>query len=102
MLKLDSCSTNRPTAPTAPTPQSAIHENNKKSGTTSMLKLDSCSTNKPSNKKGIKNKQPKQTCDNNDPIPGKWVTSNKRRINYADLNLGIDSNDDSSPPRRCK
>ena len=77
ILTLEDLSTNRPTAPTAPTPQSAIHENNKKSGTMSMLKLDSCSTNKPSNKKGIKNKQPKQTCDNNDPIPGKWVTRNK-------------------------
>ena len=31
------------------------------------------------------------------------MTRNKRRINYADLNLGIDSNDDSSPPpRKCK
>ena len=30
------------------------------------------------------------------------MTRNKRRINYADLNLGIDSNDDSSPPRKRK
>ena len=77
ILTLEDLSTNRPTAPTAPTPQSAIRENNKKSGTMSMLKSDSRNTNKPSNKKGIKNKQPKQTCDNNDPIPGKRVTRNK-------------------------
>ena len=30
------------------------------------------------------------------------MTRNKRCINYADLNLGIDSNDDSSPLRKCK
>ena len=71
ILTLEDLSTNRPTAPTAPTSQPAIRENNKKSGTSSMLKLDSSSINKPSNKKGIKNKQPKQKCDNNDPIPGK-------------------------------
>ena len=70
ILTLEDLSTNRPIAPTAPTPQSTIRENNnKKSGTTSMLKSDIRSTNKPSNKKGIQNKQPKQTCDNNDPIP---------------------------------
>ena len=68
ILTLEDLSTNRPTSPT---PQPAIHENNKKSGTSSMLKLDSRSINKPSNKKGIKNKQNKQMCDNNDPIPGK-------------------------------
>ena len=99
ILTLEDLSTSRPTAPTS---QPAIRENNKKSGTSSMLKSDSRSINKPSNKKGIKNKQPKQKCDNNDPIPGKRVTRNKQRINYADLNLGIDSNDDSSPPRKCK
>ena len=36
ILALEDLSTNRPTAPTAPTPQPAICENNKKSGTISQ------------------------------------------------------------------
>ena len=69
---------------------------------TGSARLDNPSINKPSNKKEKNNKQPKQQCVNTDPTPGKWVTRNKRRINYVDLNLGIDSNDDSSPPRKHK
>ena len=70
ILTLEDLSTNRPIAPTAPTPQSTIRENhNKKLGTTSVLKSDNHSTNKRTNEKGIKNKQPKQTCDNNGPKP---------------------------------
>ena len=102
VLTLEDLSTNRPTAPTAPTSHSAICVNNKKSGTPAVPQSDSRSINKPSNKKGINNKQPKQKCVTNDPTPGKWVTRNKRCINYVDLNLGIDVNDDSSPPRKCK
>ena len=50
ILTLDDLSTNRPVVPTAPTPQSAICENNnKKLGTRSVLKSDNCSTYKPSN-----------------------------------------------------
>ena len=99
VLTLEDLSTNRPTAPTS---HPIICVNNKKSGTLAVPQSDSPSINKPSNKKGINNKQPKQQCFNTDPTPGKWVTRNKRRINCADLNLGIDSNDDSSPPRKCK
>ena len=102
VLTLEDLSTNRPTTPTAPTSHSAICANSKKSGTSAVPQSDSHNINKPSNKKGIKNKQPKQKCDTNDPIPGKQVTRNKRCINYVDLNLGTDSNDDSSPPRKCK
>ena len=36
----------------------------------------------------------------NDPNPTKRTTRNKRRINYADLNLGIESSEESSPPPR--
>ena len=71
--------------------------NNKKSGTPVVPRSDN-----PSNKKGKNSKQPKQQCVNTDPTPGKHVTRNKHRINYVDLNLGIDSNDDSSPPRKHK
>ena len=102
VLTLEDLSTNRPTAPTAPTSHPAIRVNSKKSGMSAVPQSDSHNINKPSNKKGIKNKQTKQKCATNDPIPGKWVTRNKRHINYVDLNLGIDSNDDSSPPRKCK
>ena len=99
VLTLEDLSTNRPTAPTSH-PTKCV--NNKKSGTPALPQSDSHSINKPSNKKGINNKQPKQKCGTNDPTPGKRVTRNKRRINYVDLNLGIDSNDDSSPPRKHK
>ena len=99
VLTLEDLSTNRPTAPTS---HPAICVNNKKSGTPAVPQSDSCSINKPSNKKGINNKQPKQQCVNTDPTLGKRVTRNKRCINYTDLNLGIDSDDDSSPPRKCK
>ena len=34
--------------------------------------------------------------------PTKRTTRNKRRINYADLNLGIESSEESSPPRKRK
>ena len=99
VITLQDLSTNRPTAPTS---HPAMCVNNKKSGTLAVPRLDSPSINKPSNKKGINNKQSKQQCVNTDPTPGKRVTRNKRCINYADLNLGIDSNDDSSPPRKHK
>ena len=99
MLTLEDLSTNRATAPTI---NPAICVNNKKSGTPAMPRSDNPTINKPFNKKGKNNKQPKQQCVNSDPTPGKQVTRNKRCINYTDLNLGIDSNDDSSPPRKCK
>ena len=102
MLTLEDLSTNTPTAPTV---NPAICVNNKKSGTLAVPRSDNPSINKPSNKKGKNNKQPKQPkqqCVNTDPTPGKWVTRNKRHINNADFNLGIDSNDGSSPPRKCK
>ena len=35
-------------------------------------------------------------------MANKHSTRTKRRIHYADLNLGIDSNDDKSPPRKRK
>ena len=38
----------------------------------------------------------------NNAIPTKRSTRNKRRINYADLNLGIESSEESSPPRKRK
>ena len=38
----------------------------------------------------------------NDPIPTKQSTRNKRRINYADLNLGIESSEESSPRENAK
>ena len=38
----------------------------------------------------------------NDLNSNKHITRNKHRVNYADLNLGIDSNDESPPPRKCK
>ena len=38
----------------------------------------------------------------NDPNPTKRTTRNKRCINYADLNLGIESSEESSPPRKRK
>ena len=99
VLTLEDLSTNRPTAPTS---HPAICVNNKNSGTPAVPQSDSHSITKPSNKKGINNKQPKQQCVNTDPTPGKQMTRNKQHINYADLNLGIDSNDNSSPPRKRK
>ena len=99
VLTQEDLSTNRPTAPTV---NPAICVNNKKSGTPAMPQSDNTSINKPSNKKGKNNKQPKQQCVNTDPTPGKCVTRNKRCINYVDLNLGIDSNDNNSLPRKCK
>ena len=99
MLTLEDLSTNRPTDPTI---NPAICVNNKKSGTPAVPQSDNPSINKPSNKKGKNNKQLKQQCVNTDPTPGKHLTRNKRRINYADLNLGIDSNNNSSPPRKHK
>ena len=99
MLTLEDLSTNRPTTPTV---NPATSVKNKKPGTPSVLPSDNPSINKPSNKKGRNNKQPKQQCVNTDPSPGKCVTRTKRRINYVDLNLGIDSNDNSSPPRKHK
>ena len=99
ILTLEDLSTNRPTAPTV---NPAICVNNKKSGTLAVPQSDNPSINKPSNKKGKNNKQPKQQCVNTDPTPGKCVTRKKCHINYAELNLGIDSNNDSSLPRKCK
>ena len=69
---------------------------------TGSARSDNPSINKPSNKKGKNNKQLKQQCVNTDSTPGKCVIRNKLRINYADLNLGIDSNNDSSLPRKHK
>ena len=97
VLTLEDLSTNKPTATTI-NPVPCV--NNKKSGTPAVPRSDKPSTNKPPYKKGKNNKQLEQQCD--DPTPGKCVTRNKRRINYADLSIGIDSNDDSSPPRKCK
>ena len=99
MLTLEDLSTNRLTTPTI---NPATSVKNQKPGTPSVLPSDNPSINKPSNKKGRNNKQPKQQCVNTDPSPGKRVTRTKRCINYGDLNLGIDSNDNSSLPRKCK
>ena len=103
VLTLEDLSTNRPTTPTI-NPTTSVK--NKKPGLLSVLPPDDPSTNKTSSpkkhKKGRNNKQPKQPCVNTDPSLGKCVTRMKRGINYVDLNLGIDSNDDSSPPRKRK
>ena len=99
VLTLEDLSTNRPAAPTS---HPTICVNIKKSGTLAVPRSDNPIINKPSNKKGINNKQPEQQCVNTDPTPGKWVTRNKQCINYADLNVGINSNDDCSPPRKHK
>ena len=35
-------------------------------------------------------------------MPVQHTTRTKKCVNYVDLNLGIDSSDDKSPPRKCK
>ena len=103
MLTLEDLSTNKPNTPTV---NPATGVKSRKPRPPSVLPSDDLSTNKPSSpkkhQKGRKNKHAKQPCVNTEPAVEKCVTRMKWCINYVDLNLGIDSNDDSSPPRKHK
>ena len=96
VLTLEDLSTNKLTSQTISPTMTETRANKKKSGISSAMGTDNPCIYRPSNK------QPIEHCINNASPPGKRVTRTKCHINYADLNLGIDSNDDSSPPRKHK
>ena len=71
-----------------------------------ILTLDNLSTN---NTEKTPKKQPKRDCKrtqnqnvSNQHSIEKRETRKQRHVNYAHLNLGIDSNEDKSPPRKRK
>ena len=60
------------------------------------------SPKKPSRNKPARPDRKKNDETPNNPNPNKRTTRNKQHVNYADLNLGIDSNEERSPPRKRK
>ena len=68
-----------------------------------IVTLNDLTTNKPvSPKKYPRKKQDKHAKPTEETVPVQRSTRTKKCVNYADLNLGIDSNDDKSPPCKCR
>ena len=74
-----------------------------------VLTLENLNTNKPAgNTKTTTNKSRRarsnKTSGSNamDLFVGKRETRKQKCVNYADLNLGLDTSDDQSPPRKHK
>ena len=67
---------------------------------TSTMSTLGKSTKKTSRNKPARSDRKKIDETLNNPNPNKRITRNKRRVNYANLNLGIDSNEERSPPRK--
>ena len=69
---------------------------------TSTMSTQGKRPKKPSRNRPVRSDRKKIDETLNDPNSNKHITRNKHCVNYADLNLGIDSNEESSPPRKRK
>ena len=103
VLTLDDLSTNKPDDPKSTRQVKPAAEKMTKLHMEPVIpKYRHLSMNKPSIHKKESQTKPKSAKPSLEPELEKRITRTKRHINYANLNLGLDSSDDKSPPRKCK